>query len=70
MRKPGLACDNLVGAELVSATGAPCHAREDLRGGGNFGVVTEFELRLHHVGTVLGGMVAWPAAQAGEGLRF
>ena len=39
-------------------------------GGGNFGVVTSFELRLHAIGpTVLGGMLLYPAAMAAAVLR-
>jgi FAD/FMN-containing dehydrogenase len=40
-------------------------------GGGNFGIATAFEYRLHSVGpVVLGGPIAWPLEQAGEVLRF
>ena len=39
-------------------------------GGGNFGVVVEFEFRLHRVSQVLGGLLAWPAQAGGEILRF
>jgi len=79
-RKHGLACDNLLTADVVTATGELVHASEDeaadlfwgLRGGGgNFGVVTSFEFRLHPVGPeVLGGMVIHPVGAAREGLRF
>jgi FAD/FMN-containing dehydrogenase len=80
MRKHGLTVDNLLAVDLVTADGTPLHATEDehpdlfwaLRGGGgNFGVVTSFEFRLHPVGpVVLAGPVFWDAADAGEVLRF
>jgi FAD/FMN-containing dehydrogenase len=63
-RKYGLAADNLVSAEVVTADGELLTAREDrrsglfwaLRGaGGNFGVATALELRLHPAGHVFGG---------------
>jgi FAD/FMN-containing dehydrogenase len=79
-RKYGLACDNLLAAEVVTADGAlvTANASENpdlfwgLRGGGgNFGVVTRFEYRLHPVGpTVLAGSVLYDWAQAREALRF
>src|SRR6266508_2532186 len=62
MRKHGLACDNLLSAELVTAGGRILRASADenadlfwgLRGGGgNFGIVTSFEFRLHPVGPVV-----------------
>jgi FAD/FMN-containing dehydrogenase len=80
MRKHGLTVDNLLAADVVMADGKRLRASEDehpdlfwaLRGGGgNFGVVTSFEFRLHPVGpTVLSGPVLWDASDAGEVLRF
>jgi FAD/FMN-containing dehydrogenase len=80
MRRHGLTVDNLLAADVVTADGRLLRASADehpdlfwaLRGGGgNFGVVTAFEFRLHPVGpTVLAGPILWDAAQAGEVLRF
>jgi FAD/FMN-containing dehydrogenase len=78
-RKYGLACDNVVSADVVTADGrlltASANENEDLfwgvRGGnGNFGVVTSLEYRLHEVGPVLGGGVLYPVAMTREVLRF
>lgn len=75
--KHGLACDNLLSIELVTAEGEIVRASDtensDLfwgvrGGGGNFGVVTSFEYRLHPVGPVLGGMVLYPLST--NTLRF
>jgi FAD/FMN-containing dehydrogenase len=76
----GLAADNLVSAEVVTADGRVLTATDDdhadlfwaLRGGGgNFGVVTSFEYRLHPVGpTVTGGLLVHPFDVAGDLLRF
>ena len=80
MGKHGFACDNLLSADLVTADGRFVTASErehsDLfwalrGGGGNFGVVTSLEYRVHPVGpTVLGGMVLHPRAHARDVLRF
>jgi FAD/FMN-containing dehydrogenase len=79
MRKHGLASDNLVAADVVTADGQFVHASADenpelfwgLRGGGgNFGVVTSFEYQLHEVGpTVFSGLVFYPAEEAEQVLR-
>lgn len=77
--KHGMAVDNLVGAEVVTADGRVLRASEDensdllwaLRGGsGNFGVVTSFELRLYPLTQVLGGMLIHPFERARDVLRF
>jgi FAD/FMN-containing dehydrogenase len=79
MRKYGLSCDNLIGADIVTADAQLLHASEDehsdlfwaLRGGGgNFGIVTSLEYRLHPVDTVLGGALFYPAANAADVLAF
>ena len=78
-RKFGLSCDNLISVDVVTADGrfitASADENEDLfwgvrGGGGNFGVVTSFEYKLHPVSTVLGGPVLYPIEKAGEVLRF
>jgi FAD/FMN-containing dehydrogenase len=79
-RKHGPACDNLLAAEVVTADGERVRASADqnadllwgLRGGGgNFGVVTSFEYRLHPVGPgVLAGGVLHAFADAPELFRF
>ncbi|MFL5759746.1 MAG: FAD-binding oxidoreductase [Thermomicrobiales bacterium] len=79
MRSYGLASDNLLSAEVVTADGQTLTASADehqelfwgLRGGGgNFGVVTSFEYRLYPVGPVLGGMIVYPADRAIEVLKL
>jgi FAD/FMN-containing dehydrogenase len=70
VRKHGLTIDHLLGAEIVTAGGrvleVDAERHPDLfwairGGGGNFGVVTRFDYRLHPVDVVTGGMLALPA---------
>jgi FAD/FMN-containing dehydrogenase len=77
-RGAGLSCDNLISAEVVTADGQSIVAsegeNEDLfwalrGGGGNFGVVTSFEFRLHPVTDIYGGPLFFEAADAGTVLR-
>jgi FAD binding domain/Berberine and berberine like len=79
MRRYGLACDNLLSVDVVTADGRWLGASDmehaelfwGLRGGGgNFGVVTSFEYRLHPLETMLAGMVIYPIAQAKAFLRL
>ena len=80
MRKHGLSVDRLVSMDLVTADGEFVTASEDENadlfwglcgGGGNFGIVTEFEFRCVPLGTqVLAGPIFWPMQQSGEVLRF
>ncbi len=75
----GLSCDNLISADVVTADGQLVTASEDqnedlfwaLRGGGgNFGVVTSLEYRLHPVGEIYGGPIFYPVDRAGDVMRF
>jgi len=75
----GLACDNLISAEVATADGRLLRASPDQNddlfwgirgGGGNFGVVTAFEFQLHPVGVVLAGGLSYPAEIAPKMLRF
>ena len=80
MARHGLASDNLLSVDIVIADGrlltASASQHEDLfwavrGGGGNFGVVTSFEYRLHPMSsTIVGGMVLYPMEQAREVLRL
>jgi FAD/FMN-containing dehydrogenase len=74
-RAHGLACDNLIGADVVTASGEVLHAddanRPDLMwglrgGGGNFGIVSSLEFSLHPLNTVLGGLMLFGWDQAGD----
>jgi FAD/FMN-containing dehydrogenase len=78
-RKFGLTVDNLIAADVVTADGRLTRASENensdlfwaLRGGGgNFGIVTSFEFRLHSLGPeVLSGLVVHPLSQARDLIR-
>ena len=80
MSKHGLAVDNLLSVDIVTADGrlltANTRENEDLfwgvrGGGGNFGIVTSFEYRLHPVGPIiLAGMLLYPLDQARDVLAF
>src|SRR5215218_6526201 len=77
--KHGLACDNLISAEVVTADGRVVTASEDENadllwglpgGGGNFGVVTSYEFRLHELGPiVMAGLVIHPIENARDVAR-
>jgi len=78
MRQHGLACDNVLAVEIVTADGqvrrASATENPDLfwavrGGGGNFGVVTNFEFRLHPMRTLYAGMLVFPGPQAPQVLR-
>jgi FAD/FMN-containing dehydrogenase len=80
MRKYGATVDNLLSVELVTADGELVRASDEENrdlfwgirgGGGNFGIVTSFEYRLHPVGPiVLAGPIFYPLDDAPEVLRF
>jgi FAD/FMN-containing dehydrogenase len=79
MAKHGLAADNLLAVELVTAEGDILHVDATshpvlfwaLRGGGgNFGIATSFTYRLHPLQTVVGGLIAHPIDAAPDLLRF
>ncbi|HWC11492.1 MAG TPA: FAD-binding oxidoreductase [Acidimicrobiales bacterium] len=80
MRKHGLTIDQLLSVDVVTADGDLVTASDDRNadlfwgvrgGGGNFGIVTEFEFRLNPLGPqVVAGPVFWPMSQAPDVLRF
>jgi FAD/FMN-containing dehydrogenase len=79
MRSYGLACDSVIAAEVVTATGELVRTSETENpellwglkgGGGNFGVVTSFAFALHPVSTLLAGLIIHPVERAPEVLRF
>src|SRR5580704_9632791 len=79
MGRFGLAIDNLVSVVIVTADGLIRTASADQEpdlfwavrgGGGNFGVVSSFEFRAHPLSTVLGGLIAFPFADAHKVFDF
>ena len=79
MAKYGLAADNLNSVEIVTADGEILNVSDDSHpdlfwavrgGGGNFGVATSFEFRLHHLPMVVGGLIAHPFDAAKDLLSF
>jgi FAD/FMN-containing dehydrogenase len=79
MAKHGLAADNLISVELVTADGSVVEVNKQtdpellwaLRGGGgNFGIAASLEYRLHPLTLVTGGLIAHPIERAGEFLRW
>lgn len=77
-RKFGLACDNLLSVELVTADGNVVRASNDENpelfwalhgGGGNFGVVTSFKFRLHKLPSVTAALLLWHPAAGPDVLR-
>ncbi len=79
VRKHGLALDNLLSADIVTADGRLLTVSDSENadlfwairgGGGNFGVAVSFEFRVHEAGTVLAGLVLYPASAGAEALRF
>ena len=77
-RAHGLTSDNLLSVDLVTADGRVLHVSPDEHadlywgvrgGGGNFGIVTLFEYRLHRVGPLLAGMLLYPLDRAADALR-
>jgi FAD/FMN-containing dehydrogenase len=80
MRKHGLTVDNVLAVGLVTAEGEQLRVDADSQpelfwglrgGGGNFGIATAFEFRLHRVGPIiLGGPIFWPIEEMPRVLRF
>jgi FAD/FMN-containing dehydrogenase len=78
-RKCGLTIDNLISADVVLADGSFVHANDQENpdlfwairgGGGNFGVITSFEFRLHPIDTVIVGITLWELEHAKEVMQW
>jgi FAD/FMN-containing dehydrogenase len=78
-RKAGLSIDNLLAAEVVLADGSVVNANENENddlywairgGGGNFGVVTQMTVRLHPIGTIVGGPMLWELDRSADVLKW
>jgi FAD/FMN-containing dehydrogenase len=78
-RRYGLSCDNVISADMILADGkavtASATENQDLfwairGGGGNFGIVTSFQFKLHPVKTVYAGPVFYPLGQTSAALQF
>lgn len=78
-RRYGLACDNLLSVEMVTAGGDLVRASASENpelfwavrgGGGNFGIATQFEFRLHPVSRVVGGLMLFHEDRSADVLRF
>nr|WP_281721439.1 FAD-binding protein [Nitrosomonas nitrosa] len=74
----GAACDNLISAQVVTASGQVVLASDAVNpdlfwalkgGGGNFGIVTEMEFRTHDLLSVIGGYIVFPSEQASDFLQ-
>src|SRR5439155_19103834 len=74
-----LSVDNLLGVDLITAEGRPLRASADAHpdlfwalrgGGGNFGIATSLEFRLHPLSGVIGGMLVYPFERAREVVRL
>jgi FAD/FMN-containing dehydrogenase len=77
-RSYGLACDNVISAEVVTANGEVLQANAEENadlfwairgGGGNFGVVSRFEYKLQEVGELYAGLLLYPRDMAGQFMR-
>jgi FAD/FMN-containing dehydrogenase len=78
-RSHGLSCDNLISAQVVLADGQVVTASETSRpdlfwalrgGGGNFGIVTDFEFRMHPVRDIYSGLLLFEPGDAEDILRY